>query len=110
MREHRAKAVRSVAIVVVRLLVQPKRKRCYDNHRAVGAEHSRHFIDEPLRVRRVLEHLYAEDRVECAVLEWEGSTVVVEVRTTTVGGVRRRERGVVLDTNVLGHEWTENDS
>ena len=59
-----AQAVRAVAEVVVRLLVQAELERRRQDQEPVGRQHAAHLGDQRPGARRVLEDLHAEHRVE----------------------------------------------
>ena len=62
-------AVEGVPIIIVGLLVQRPRHRGGENQDAVRLEDAGHFRDDDLRLSHVLEHLRADDRVECPLAE-----------------------------------------
>src|ERR1019366_2418550 len=106
--------MRGVPEVVAWLFVQPERERHAEDERAARAKHPRHFLHERERLRRVLENLSAQDRVEAVILEGETLAVVVQVGPTCGirGSAFRRERLgealVILDAEVLAHIGSEN--
>ena len=107
----RAQPVRTVAEVVVRLLVQPELERRRQDQDAVILEDAAHLDDERARARSVLEHLHVEHRVEGAIGERQARAVVDQIGFANAArGERRGERRLVLDAQVLRDEGTKMSS